>query len=447
MLTFLVIKAVNLFLNGGRGIALAASLGPEKYGVFGTVILLQQYLSYLALGVREGVAIKLARSSGAIEERKSIHASALAWGCLSGVFSALLVFALHFFWRPIAHVYMWVCLISALSILNEILININRYENKLKKVALAEFAYCSIALLPVVALYPRMSVDLALASVFAGALVSVALYLVSITDVTINAWSWPMSKELVKVGVLPAIFSAVIVLSNTFYVVSANWLDLGRTVGLVVFGNNMSVMILFGLNTVSWALTSRSMSRLYMRTGSKEIVDVADFSEIFLRFGVIAAAASAISTQVLFQWVMTSYHASTVYILLFCLFQSYGLLLFSEFNFLSVNSRLKLVIYAYLGMTLALAVLTLVAREIFPTLLELGIVAHFLLALLVTLYCRRIGFVRGQFSHRIAALFFPVGCAVLYLSTGFAGAVAVCVIFFSLACCAYGKRLGALLRY
>ena len=47
-----------MFLNGGRGLVLAAILGAHDYGVFGTLIVLQQYLSYAALGVREGVAIR-----------------------------------------------------------------------------------------------------------------------------------------------------------------------------------------------------------------------------------------------------------------------------------------------------------------------------------------------------------------------------------------------------
>ena len=62
-----------------RALLLATLLGPASYGVLGTLVLTQQYLSYTALGVREGLTVKLAQSHG--DARSEEHTSELQSPC------------------------------------------------------------------------------------------------------------------------------------------------------------------------------------------------------------------------------------------------------------------------------------------------------------------------------------------------------------------------------
>lgn len=429
MLSFVVIKSINMVLNGTRGILLALILGPKSYGLFGTLIVVQQYLSYVALGMREGVAIRLAQSSMSSREVQDIYSSALFWGVCSGLFTLSIISSLYVL-GVIPDYFLWVGLISLVSILNEILININRNENRLRKVAWTEFVYHACVLLLVVCFWNEMTIDLALQSILLGLLLGVSGYVATMRTARWSAVSWPTIRELIRIGLLPAVLSAVMIVVNTFYVLAANWMKLGDTIGLVVFANNISVMILFGLNTVAWALASRTMKRLYVSSPSIGAVSAqADLIDVFFRLGVVAAALLALSTQILFSWVMKEYAGSAAYTLYFCVFQAYGLLLFSEANFLSVNSRLKLVVLGYSSMVMLLGVLCVFTDIEFLRLLQLGVIFYFVLSLCIVIYCRRVGFKGGIFTHRIASLFFPLGCVAAQSIAGSPAVIVVCTVF------------------
>lgn len=427
MLTFLFIKTINLTLNGVRGLVLASLLGPQGYGVFGTLIVLQQYSSYLALGMREGVAIKLARSGEATHEREVIYSSALAWGSFTGLMSLLIVFVAQFKLTAFADYLWWVWLISLLGILNEILININRHERKLRKVATVEFVYTAVSLLLIGVLWNQMTIRLALQAMLVGLLIGVVAYLITVRPVRLSAVRLAAIRELIGIGLLPALFSAVTIVSNSVFVPIANWMRLGAEIGLVVLANNLSMMILFGLNTVAWALTSRSMQRLHVAAVNESAASAAeDLGDILLRIGVIAAVLCALCSEVLFSKVMTQYAGASVYVLYFCLFQSYALLLFSEANFVNVNSRIRPVIGAYLVM-LALIVGSSFVFERFLQVVQFAVVAYFVLALWMTYFCRRHGLQQGGSVQRVLALCFPVGCVAVRGVIGVPGLIVLCV--------------------
>lgn len=432
MLSFIFIKTINMALNGVRGLVLASLLGPQGYGVFGTLIVLQQYSSYLALGMREGVAIKLARTGDATQEREVIYSSALAWGACVGVLLLLVVFALRFQLSSFADYLGWVWLISLLGILNEILININRHEHKLRKVASVEFVYTAVSLLAIGILWTQMTIRLALIAMLAGLSIGVAWYLLTVRPISPRAVRPSAIGDLIKIGWLPAMFSAATIVSNSIFVPMANWMGLGEQVGLVVLANNLSVMLLFGLNTVAWALTSRSMQRLHLAAAKTPAVPSReDLGDILMRIGVVAAVLCALCSEILFSRVMTEYAGASVYVLYFCLFQSYALLLFSEANFLNVNSRIKPAIGGYVAM-LVLIVGASLLMEDFLQLMQFAVIAYFLLALGITCYCRNHGLQVGDPAQRVAGLCFPAGCVAAHAALGSHGLIVLCAAVLAL---------------
>jgi hypothetical protein len=174
VLNFVVLRTINMALNGARGLALAGILGAREYGVFGTLIVLQQYLSYAALGIREGVAIRLARSSESDEETRTIYSSALCWGLGVGTLIAVTFAVLHYGFDKLPVYFVLAGLLSLASIINEILINIARHENRLTKVAGMEFVYQGGAFLLVAIFWRTMTVEVAVSCLLVALVASLA---------------------------------------------------------------------------------------------------------------------------------------------------------------------------------------------------------------------------------------------------------------------------------
>lgn len=445
VLSFVFLKGVNVSLNGARGIALAAILGPKSYGVFGSLIIAQQYLSYLALGMREGVAIRLAQLRESPEEVSAIHSSALVWGGCVGLLALVVLSVLHYGLQWLPRSFVWVGLLSMASIVNEILININRNDNKLLKIASMELIFQATALVLVLALWKWLTVERALQALLAGLVLGLSGYAVTLRAVRRSAVSWQTMRWLLGVGILPAVLSAISIVFSSLFVMAANWMKLGSTIGLVVFAANISTLILFGLNTLSWGLAARSMKRLYLRSPPSAAPAQVELVDVAFRLGVIVAALIALAGPLAFTWVMKAYALSADFILYCCLFQSYGLLLFSESNFLTVNARLRPVLAGYLVMIAILAAVLFLAPVHFLTFIEIAIGSYFLLSVAVTAYCRRHGFSGGSFAERIVALSFPVWCLIGNVLAGATGAVAVCGLFLALNLALHHRRAAAFL--
>ena len=116
MLKFVAIKYLSLALNASRSLVLAALLGPQSFGVLGTLIVVQQYLSYAALGMREGITVRLAQ--GGSNPANVLRSSALAWGLSVGLVIVIGFVAFDRLVRPLGEQWIWVGLISLLSIAN-----------------------------------------------------------------------------------------------------------------------------------------------------------------------------------------------------------------------------------------------------------------------------------------------------------------------------------------
>jgi hypothetical protein len=441
---FVVVKVLSMGLSGARSMLLAALLGPSSYGIFGTLIVVQQYLSYFALGAREGVAIKLARAGPSHNESRVIYSSALAWGACVGVAIICVMLGMYFAGR-IENYVLWIGVISLCSVLNEILININRHEHKLRKVAFIELTYNSIVLLVVLFLWKTATIGLALQAVLAGTLFSVTMYLVSLRGASWNAISWRTVRGIIVIGLLPALLSATIVVLNSFYIIAANWMKLGATTGLVVLANNISLMILFGLNAISWALASRSMARHFTDApGNGNVSAEVPLSDIVFRLGIGVAVLFAIAARWLIEFFLPQYIGAETFILYFCLFQSYGLLLFSETNFLNVHAKAGLVVIGYLLFGAVMTALCFAGIGI-ATLMRLGVLAYFLLALGIAVRTRSLGFRGGPLGQRLAALMFPLLCAGAELLAGAVAVAALAGAFLALTAFTHRERILALI--
>ena len=435
MLNFVAIKFVALALSSIRSLILAAILGPQSYGVLGTLLLIQQYLSYAALGMREGVTIRLAQCPEDPNEIARVRASALAWAAAVGGFVLLALSAGRSLVPDLAPYLPWVGAISLLSISNEILINFNRDQHKLNKIALLEVLYNSAPLLTALWMWHDVTMFAVLASLAAGLLISVIIYLVTLPRIRIAEVGSATVRALIRTGLPMAVLSAVTLLVNSIYVVMANWMALGPIVGLVVFGSNLCTIVLFGLNSIAWAATSRSMRSLYAGNAAAAERMRAERLRTLFRLGVVVAAPLCLASDGVFRHVMRAYSGAGMYAFYLCLFQAYGLLLFDEINRLTVTGRSAWVI---VGNALLL-VLVFGTHFAFPgatieTLAIAGIGGYFMLAVVTVWYGERHGWlVRHHDVSKWVFLSYPVVCALLHVAIGAAGAALAGVGYATLA--------------
>lgn len=448
MLNFVVIKFFAMALNASRSLILAAILGPPSYGVLGTLILVQQYLSFASLGMREGVTVTLARLQEPGQRTLQVYGSALAWASGIGLIVLAVLLAARSSVDGMSQYLGWIGALSLLSIVNEILINIHRDQNRLKQIALLEVLYNAVPLGVALWLWRNVTIEAVLAALTVGLLLSVIFFVNSLPRVKPGHVQWPVMKELVGLGIPLATLSALTLLANSMYVILANRMALGDTVGLVVFANAVCTMVLFTLNAAAWAATSRSMRQLYAEQPSQTEQMRAERLSTAFRLGLTVAAFLCLSMAAVFVFVLKAYAGAEVFAFYFCLLQAYGLLLFDEINQLIVSGRSKWVVAGYGALvTLVFAVHATMPQVAIQALILVGIGGYFALAVAAVAYCSRLRVPRQHDWHRLVFLFFPIGCAMLYLLGGTAGALLTCLGFAALALHFHRARVVARTRH
>lgn len=429
MFKFVMIKFAALGLSSVRSLLLASFLGPASYGAFGFLILIQQYLSYAALGIREGLTVSLANSLNAPTDVTYICSSALTWGAGVGFFIALCIAALFSIGLLDPHL-LFVAIIAFLSILNEILININRSEDKLSKIALVELLYNSIPLIVLLYFWRTITINEVLSSLAVGLLLSVLIYLWTLPGVRVSRASWTTTKHLLGIGFPLSIQSALIFAVNSVYIILAKRLNQETELGIVLLAANICALIMFALNAVAWASTNRSMSMVNIAEVKRKEYLRADRVRHTFRVGIVGAVIAAMSTKLVFWLVLEPYRGAHEFILYFVLFQAYGLLIFDELNYLAVNGRYRLVIAAYstlLLMTIAPAYV--LPMFTFASIVKVGIAFHFTLAVAVTAHCKVLRGTQGvDVGSKYVFLMFPIACMLLYSVAGHAGVALVCAL-------------------
>jgi hypothetical protein len=156
----------------------------------------------------------------------------------------------------------------------------------------------------------------------------------------------------------------------------------------------------------------------------------ADIVRHSFRIGIVGAVIAAISTKLVFWWVLTSYSGADEFILYFVLFQAYGLLIFDELNYLAVKGRYRLVISAY-STLLFIMIVTAYALPMlaFAYIIKIGIAYHFMFALAVTVHSDLFSVTQGvRVRSKYVFLLFPISCMLLYSAAGHLGVVLICAL-------------------
>jgi hypothetical protein len=426
LIAFLVAKYIGLTLTSARALLLAALLGPTSYGVLGTLVLAQQYLSYVALGARDGLTVKLAQAQFDSQRVLLICSSTLFWAWSIGT----LILCASFFLVVIVgrgdFNWLWVGVISYLSIINEILANINRDKNKLLRVASNEIVFNAIPLATALIFMGNITVRAVLIAIAGGLFLSILLYARDAGEYRWNMVRKSVTWEVLFAGAQLALMSFVATSLTSVFIFASNAMKLGRTIGLLVFANSLCTIVLYGLNMVAWAATSSSMKSIHATSSAGGGERGTSLRAVF-RLGVILCVSSMLILKFVFLFVLRPYAGSEVFAIYMCLLQSYSLLLYKEWNFLAVTSR-SLWIAAGYALVLSVVVSTAVASASvsIPVLMQISLALLAFLSLCCVYYCRLMGFKDEDFGAQVAYLCFPLlfGSANTMLGNGGAAVVA-----------------------
>jgi hypothetical protein len=396
--------------------------------MLGTLVLVQQNLSYLALGARDGLTVKLAQAQNDRERVLLICSSTLFWAwCVSTLIligSFVLVYAVG----KGSLAWIWVGVVSYLSVINEILVNISRDKDKLLRVVATELTANSVPLLTALVFMHYINVIIVLMSIAAGLVLSIVIY-----GLDSRAFAWHfisrrITREVIVAGIQMAVMSFAGTSITTVFIFSANALKLGKTIGLLVFANSLCTIVLYGLNMMAWAATSRSMKSIHANASS-DGARGARLRAIF-RVGLIVCVSAMLALKVAFLFVLQAYAGSETFAVYMCLLQSYSLLLYREFNFLAVTQR-SLWIAAGYGSVL---LFTIGMVSLFPDvsillLMQISLVLLGAISICCTYVCRRLGLRDGGGWPQYTFLCYPVLFGAAFAGLGVAGALVVTLAY------------------
>ncbi|MBB2145925.1 oligosaccharide flippase family protein [Pedobacter sp. LMG 31464] len=266
----IVFTAVRYFIYGlqtARGFILAYYLGPYFLGIYGYLMLYQQYLSYTNLGINYSVNSELAvLNENGTEERNKIINSAF-----TGIFfiSAIIIFigVIGYFFKislfPVNQSYNYIKILIPLTILinfQQIFVNIFRIDKKLKPIIIGELIL-SLGLLTTVLFFKGIYLINAVFYLWVLLLIIINVFYLLIYGKRIS-FNTTRIKLLFKSG-LPLLIYAfsyylmslmVRTLIGAFYPV--------EVMGYFSFANNITTAIMLGVDTITWIIFPSIIAKL-----------------------------------------------------------------------------------------------------------------------------------------------------------------------------------------
>ena len=266
-LYFTIFRYGIFFLQAVKGFVLAYFLGPFFLGIYGFIMLYQQYFSYSNLGIEYSVNSEVAilDSNNIIEKQKLIN-SAFTWTFFMSILLMLIslvifVSKIELFPFENSHAYIFILmLLTVFSHFQKIFVNIFRIEKKLKPIILSEFVTVS-SLFLIIFLFD--GIDLINATLYGWTLI-VFLILIYFKIIYKTSISYNTSriKHLFKIG-FPLLIYAL-----SYYLMSLMTRTLigvyhpTEVMGYFTIAVSITTATMLGLNTITWLIFPSLIKRL-----------------------------------------------------------------------------------------------------------------------------------------------------------------------------------------
>lgn len=290
-----------------RGFIFAYYLGPFFLGIYGYIMLYQQYFSYSNLGFQYSVNYEFAVTAE-IERKKKIVNSALT-GTLIVSFFLVIVSVFIFYNKvplfPINMSYKYIVvliLITILSNFQQIFINVFRAEKLLHPIIIAELIIAISSLL-VVPFYSGIDLVNAIFYVWVISLVLTFIYF-------LKSYPNKISFDVSYIFNLTKIGFPLLIYGFSYFLMS----QIARTLigafypievmGYFSFANNITTSIMLGLETITWIIFPTMIAKLASEDFSKGDMGnyIASFTNRLLVLVLLIVSFSIVLLPILFKF-------------------------------------------------------------------------------------------------------------------------------------------------
>lgn len=386
---------------------MANALGPSLYGTFGALVVIQQLLGYAVLGMREGVVIDLAQRPKVASNNLETYSSSLAFVGFIGFLLPMLAMVFDFVIQGALNINHFLCaLIGAFAVVNDVLINLNRYEGNLQQVTLCETSYNLISFLAIFLLRDILTIAIAQGVILMSLVVSVNLCIFRQNFFSVRSISVLVIKRLLGTGMFPSMLSAVLLLNNGIFILLAGRHLSQEEAGQYAFANNIASILMVSVNAFSWAMTSRTIGAIASTSNDLHSWERVVRIDVLHRVSVALINVGAICFSIIMPLVFERYAKSSRYILLIVSLQSLQFIAVTEQNFLLFKRASgKIAAILCLAVSMNIAVIELLKWSLsfeIKTLISLFTMS--LTTLGVIRYAVLLGFKGSSFSSKLLAI-------------------------------------------
>lgn len=302
---FVFFRYLSFGIMGIRGLIFAYVLGPYFLGIYGYLMLYQQYLSYSNLGLQYSVNTEMALSLNEMARRKVINSALTGTAIIAGVL--LIIFSVVFFLKiqlfPYKDSHRYVFILFCLTIFSnfqQIFVNYFRAIKRLRPILISELI-TAVSSLCVIPFYT--GIDLINAIFFAW-IISIffsLLFFIKNYDYKIS-FGLSHFQYLLKTGfpILIYVFSYYLMglvvrsLIGSFYSVSV--------MGYFSFATNITTAIMLGIDTITWIIFPTLIGKLGDHTLDKGALSkyLIEFTNKLVILVIIIVSLSIASLPILF---------------------------------------------------------------------------------------------------------------------------------------------------
>lgn len=306
-ITFITLRYFSFILMAARGLLLAYYLGPLLLGVYGYIMLYQQYLSYSSLGLNYSINSELAVLKDDNKDEEYVLINSAFTGLLYISFFIILISILIYYLKiqlfPFTESYKYVLILAPLSILinfQQIFVNVFRVQKKLTPIILGE-CLLSIGLFLLIFFFKGVTL---INVVFYGWIVILFLTIIIYNVIYEGTIRYNNSKikYLLKSGLPLLIYVFSYYLMNLLVRTLIGSFYPLEVMGYFSFANNITTAIMLGLDTITWVIFPSIISKLSDLELNKKDLEIylVQFSDKLNLVVLIIVSLSIILLPILF---------------------------------------------------------------------------------------------------------------------------------------------------
>jgi O-antigen/teichoic acid export membrane protein len=269
-LLFTTSRYISYVLGFARSILVAKFLGPEMFGIWGFLMLAQQYLSYTSFGMQNAVSVELSTEMDAAPgKRAELIGTALIHTMLIFGGLVLLGFGIQaggislFEKYSFSHYALVLGINTGLNMIQELFSAIYRAHRKLARIAVSEMLSAVVPLLAVLIFRGDTLINFLFGALILQGLVTIAQYSIRAPFEIALRFNLQYWRQLLTVGIPLLVFNASFALITVSARTIISIFYSAETMGYYSLANSITAATLLGLNAVSWVVVPDILSRTH----------------------------------------------------------------------------------------------------------------------------------------------------------------------------------------